>query len=282
MHYLLYFGHVNLDILLRVEELASVGESRGVVDYEYRWGGTAYNAYRTLKNLGVPVKIFSVIGRDIEEELDGYFVRDEKNPTCWIMSDGREQMAYIYQGKWRKEEELKIDLRVIDNFQWLHFSTGNPDFYLKIAKYAKYRGKKIGFDPSQEIHYLYDEEKFVNMLSYADIFFGNEREYEKAVKYAGDRLFEKVVVRTEGERGASIYIPDRGWIRKGGFKREPVDTTGAGDSFRAGFYAALYRGYDFEKALEIANMVASFVVGSKKSYYEGSWDEIMASMRKKI
>ena len=282
MSYLLYFGHVNLDIILRVEEFGGIGESREVASYEERWGGTAYNAYKSLKNLGVPVKIFSVVGSGIKEEIEGYFVEDVKNPTCWIITDGKEQMAYIYQGKWKKEEELKLDLKVIDEFQWLHFSTGNPDFYIRVARYAKSKGKKIGFDPSQEIHYIYSEEKFEEMLQYSDIFFGNEREYEKALEYVGDELFEKVIVRTEGERGASIYIPGIGWKTKMGFKKKVIDTTGAGDSFRAGFYAALYRGYDFEKAVEVANIVASTVVSHPEGYYNGTWENILNQMGNKI
>ena len=118
MHYLLYFGHVNLDIILRVKDFSEIGESREVVYYEARWGGTAYNSYKSLINLGVPVKIFSVIGPEMKEDLDGYFVRDMRNPTCWVITNGKEQMAYIYQGKWKKDKELKIDMSFIDKFQW--------------------------------------------------------------------------------------------------------------------------------------------------------------------
>jgi len=282
MEYLLYFGHVNKDIILEVGEFGDVGESREVLDYESRWGGTAYNAYRSLKNLGVPVKIFSVVGPKMDENLEGYFVRDRINPACWIITDGREQMAYIYQGKWKREDMLKIDYKELQKFQWIHFSTGNPDFYLKVARYARKIGKNIGFDPSQEIHYLYDEGKFRKLLDLADIFFCNEKEYQKALELAGDALLEKIIVRTEGDRGASLYIPGDGWKRKESFRANVVDTTGAGDSFRAGFYAALYHGYSLERALEIGNFVASKVVGSDRSYYNGTWEDVMRGIGNKI
>ena len=282
MPYLLYFGHVNVDVIMRVKEFAPIGESREVVMYERRIGGTAYNAFKSLMNLGVPTKIFSVISPEMKEGIDGYFVYDKMNPTCWIVTDGKEQLAYIYQGKWKRRDELNMDYSVLQNFEWIHLSTGNPEFYLDVARYAKKIGKKVGFDPSQEIHYVYGRDIFRNILRLSDIFFCNEREYEKALEFAEDILFEKTIVRTEGCRGASLYIPSRGWIRGEAFEVPVIDTTGAGDSFRAGFYAALYYGHSLEDAIRIGNFVASRVVANESSYYLGTWDDVLDFMGNKI
>ncbi len=272
MTYILYFGHVNIDVMLKVENFGNLGESREVKEYESRVGGTAYNAYKSLIALGVPTKIFSVVGPEIEN-LDGYFVRDKRNPTCWIITNGEEQMAYIYQGLWKNLHKMKVYIP-IDEFEWLHFSTGNPEFYIKIAKKAKVMGKKISFDPSQEIHYVYNERKFTDMLSLADIFFCNEREYEKALQFSGEKLFNKIIVRTEGNRGASLYYPHKGWKHFNGISVKAIDTTGAGDTFRAAFYAALYRGHTLEEAIKYGNLAAAKVVMSKESFYTGTWEEL--------
>ncbi len=272
MSYILYFGHVNIDVILRIQNFGNLGESREVLGYESRLGGTAYNAYRSLISLRVPSKIFSVIGPEIEG-IDGYFVRDDKTPTCWLITDGKEQMAYIYQGKWKKLHRMEIDIP-IEDFEWLHFSTGNPEFYIKMAKKAKELGKKISFDPSQEIHYIYNEKTFMEMLSFADLFFCNEKEYEKAFNFAQDKIFEKIIIRTEGEKGASIYMPNEGWEHIEAEKVNVVDTTGAGDTFRAGFYAALYRGYGIKEAVKFGNLAAAKVVQSKDTFYTGIWEDL--------
>ena len=272
MPYILYFGHVNIDVMLKVQNFGNLGESREVLSYESRLGGTAYNAYKSLIALGVSAKIFSVIGPEIED-VDGYFVKDYKTPTCWLISDGKEQMAYIYQGKWKELGRMEIDVP-IQEFEWLHFSTGTPEFYIKVAKKAKELGRKISFDPSQEIHYIYDEKTFMEMVSLADLFFCNEKEYEKALNFGQDKLFEKIIIRTEGERGASIFIPNEGWEHIEAEKVDILDTTGAGDTFRAGFYAALYRGYDIKKAVKYGNLAAAKVVESKNSFYMGSWNDL--------
>ena len=52
-----------------------------------------------------------------------------------------------------------------------------------------------------------------------------------------------------------------------------LSATGAGDSYRAGFYAALYRGYKIPEALVIAASVASFVVEATGALTNTpSWD----------
>ncbi len=273
MPFLLYFGHVNTDIFLRVGDFGNVGESREVYSYFSRIGGTAYNAYRGLRALNVPSEIFSVVGPNFEEDIEGHLVRDERAPTCWIITNGQEQMAYVYQGLWNELHKMDIDLPV-EKYEYLHFSTGNPKFYVKIAREARDLGKKIAFDPSQEIHYVYTKELFEKMLGLSDIFFCNVQEYQRAREYAPSLLEEKIIVRTEGSRGASFYTPQNGWIHVSTSPARVVDTTGAGDTFRAGFYAALYRGHDILGAVKYGNLAARMVVESSKTYYDGTWESL--------
>ena len=60
-------------------------------------------------------------------------------------------------------------------------------------------------------------------------------------------------------------------------KAETVaDATGAGDSFRAGFYAGLYHGYDIHESLVIASAMSSFVVEKVGAMTASpTWDQVM-------
>jgi len=274
MKFILYFGHVNIDIILRVTKLPGIGESTEVIEVKERIGGTAYNAYKSLKALNVPTDIFTVVGEDFTETLEGHIIRGEKTPRCWIANDGIEQMAFVYQGIWKHSDKLRFDLLNLEKYHYIHFSTGNPHFYISIAREARKLGKEIAFDPSQEIHYIYDASLFKELLSLSSMFFCNEKEYEKAQQLAFDILKEKIIIRTEGEKGASLYLPYKGWMHFPAYPSKVVDTTGAGDSFRAGFYAALYRGYAMEDAVKYGNLVASKVVSSENTYYQGRWENL--------
>ncbi len=274
MCFVLYFGHINYDVLIEVESFAEPGESKNIKRWKRRIGGTAYNAYKSMRALDIPVKVFSVIGNDFEERVDGYFVYDEKTPVCFIISKGSEQMAYVAQDLWLNENALHLDPKLLQKFEYLHFATGNPHFYLKLMREAKFTGKRIVFDPSQEIHYLYTKEIFSEMLQMADLFFCNSAEYDKATEFAGEVLKDKLIIRTEGENGASIHIPQKGWYHYPAYSVEVCDTVGAGDAFRAGFYAALYRGFDIETSIYYANAAASASVENDTGYITVGWKEI--------
>ena len=73
-------------------------------------------------------------------------------------------------------------------------------------------------------------------------------------------LGKELVVRTEGAEGSVARIGDE-TVRipciKGG---KPVDATGCGDTYRAGFYAGLYRGYSVKDSLILASATASFTI----------------------
>lgn len=69
-----------------------------------------------------------------------------------------------------------------------------------------------------------------------------------------------LVVRTEGDKGSTAKVGDEVMHIPAVKDNRVVDVTGAGDNFRAGFYAALYRGIDVPEALVIAAAVSSFIV----------------------
>ena len=53
---------------------------------------------------------------------------------------------------------------------------------------------------------------------------------------------------------------------------EVFDATGAGDAFRGGFYAALFRGYSSKAALKFGNaMGALSIKGEGPQHYEADW-----------
>jgi sugar/nucleoside kinase (ribokinase family) len=148
----------------------------------------------------------------------------------------------------------------------VHLGTGRPEYYLKVAALAKKLGKRIAFDPSQEIHYVYTPATFRRLLARAEMFFGNEVEMKRALSFVRRKkpadLLEwvDVVVMTRGGKGSTILSTegriDVPVIRS----RRVVDVTGAGDAYRAGFYAGLSRGFDLYRCGLIGAAVAGFVI----------------------
>jgi sugar/nucleoside kinase (ribokinase family) len=115
---------------------------------------------------------------------------------------------------------------------------------------------------------------------YVDILFANESE---SLAYSGlsaeDALAElmgevSIAVITLGSRGALVGSGGRTFLIPAG-DNAPIDTTGAGDHFAAGFLYGLSRGCDLESAARIGTLLADHVVGIVGAQIsELDWDQI--------
>jgi sulfofructose kinase len=65
-----------------------------------------------------------------------------------------------------------------------------------------------------------------------------------------------VLVVTLGEQGAAALADDR-FLRAAAMNVNPIDTTGAGDVFRAGFIYGLLERWPIERCLTFANASAA-------------------------
>ena len=125
-------------------------------------------------------------------------------------------------------------------------------------------GRRISLDPAQEVHRVWNADLVSQALPMADALFCNDLEAETMCRYLQlEDVMEvdlPLVVRTEGDKGSTAKVGGE-VMRIPAVKADRVvDVTGAGDNYRAGFYAALYRGIDVPEALVIASAVSSFAV----------------------
>ena len=277
--FLSVYGHVNLDIILDLPRFPEPNTSIEIIDSKRYFGGTGGNIARISAALGTPLYLVSFVGEDFPEEYmkalreEGVNVRFLKRvkgyhtPTCWIMSDREHnQIAIMDQGPMKDMDKFEPAIEPIRDSEIIHITTGRPAFYLKVAKIARKMGKKIVFDPAQELHYVYTPENFNAMLPYADIFFCNESEAKRALEFSQKEEihelldFVEVIIQTLGKRGSRIITQEMEHFIPGVEVKNPRDTTGAGDAYRGGFYAALYRGYSMEASCAAGSITASEVI----------------------
>lgn len=276
------FGHVVLDHILSVPHLPRPDTSVGILDRKRYFGGTAGNLARAAARLGVSTSLASFVGPDFPEDYrnalrrDGVDLRDLRTvaraatPEAWVFSDPRgDQMTIIEQGPWNEPRRLPILEHSVRDVELVHVGTGRPEYYAKIVELAERMGRPISFDPSQEITYLYDRRRFRSLFRRATYFFGNEGEIAEAKRFMGSssmadlvRPVEAVVV-TLGARGSVVHTRE-GKIRIPAVRaRRVTEITGAGDAYRAGFYAGLARGFDLRRCGILGSAVASFVVEAR-------------------
>lgn len=279
VNFLGVFGHVNLDYIVSLERLPEPNTSIQILDRQRFFGGTGGNVARIAARLGVRTALASFVGEDFPPEYrealtaDGVDLTDLRavagvpTPTAWIFSDRRgNQVAIVDQGPMKRAATYELLRHTVESSEVVHLGTGRPEYYAKVAALARKAGKRIAFDPSQEIHYVYTPAAFRRLLRQADLFFGNEAEVKRALSFVRrtrprDLLeWVDVVVLTRGAKGSTI-LSDEGTlaipaVRSG----KAVDVTGAGDAYRAGFYAGLSRKLDLYRCGLIGAAVAGFVI----------------------
>ncbi len=271
-----------MDFIISVRSLPRANTSIEIVDRRRYFGGTAGNLARAAGRLGLKTSLASFIGPDFPPdyrealEADGVDLADLRaipgasTPTAWIFSDPHGgQMAVIDQGPMRDAPKFAVARHSVRDVNLVHLGTGRPEYYLRIAKLAESLDRPVSFDPSQEIHYVYTARLFRELLRRSTYFFGNDAEIVRAKRLVrtdstqGLLKFSPVVVATHGAKGSDVYTRDGRTRIPRVAPNRVVDVTGAGDAYRAGFYAGLAHGYDLKRCGILASAVASFVVEAK-------------------
>ena len=281
-HFLGVYGHVNLDYIIDVSRLPRPNTSIQIEKETVYFGGTGANVARLAAAMGVDTALASFVGEDFPDSYatalrdsgvdisDLMRVENYATPRVWIFSDPRgNQMAVVDQGPMRDAEKLPLMTETALMADWVHFCTGRPEYYAKVAREASKAGRSISLDPAQEIHYVYTAETLRSMIRHADLFFGNEKEVAKAAKMlrvAGARgLLRHVeaVLETKGGKGSLVHERDGITAIPAIRPKRLVDYTGAGDAFRSGFYAGLSRGHDMVVCAILGSSASSFALEAK-------------------
>lgn len=152
-----------------------------------------------------------------------------------------------------------IDGLLIDDMVWLSTQ----------AKRARKAGMKVAMDISTASNAKVHGKALKEFAqACCDIVFANESEF---VALGGLEAMEpdsgtEWIVKKAG-KGASML---RGgvWIDSTVSRMDPVDDTGAGDAFSAGFLTALLRGFDAAQCLRLGNIAAAATLRSRGSGFD--------------
>jgi sugar/nucleoside kinase (ribokinase family) len=158
-----------------------------------------------------------------------------------------------------------IDIAILRHYDHLHISSyfllqrlkpGLPELFHQAHQAGLTVSLDTGYDPEE----TWGGDALLALLESVDAFLPNE---EEACAIAGVDDTEaalctlaaraKLVVAKCGADGA-MYLRDGEVVRAPGFRVDVVDTTGAGDSFNAGFiHARVVQGLPLAEAVRFAN-----------------------------
>lgn len=265
-------------------------------------GGSAANTIHGLANLGIVTSYLGKIGQD---DLGRFFKQDMLNagifPVLFQSSnDTGRVMAFIspdsertmatYLGAAVELSEDDITEDIFTGYDYLYiegYLISNTLLFLKAIRLAGEMGLKVVVDlASFNIVEQYKEIFLTEVLKKVHIIFANEEEAKALTGLPPEEAVNEIakmcniaVVKT-GANGSLIrqgqeliHVPAR--------KVQSIDTTGAGDSYAAGFLYGQTRSMGLEKSGQIGTLLASHVIrviGPKLD--NASWSKIREEIGK--
>ena len=274
---ILVIGELNVDIVATgLRSLPEMGAEILAEKCELTLGSASAIFAAGMAKLGHRVTFFSHVGQDYFGDFClralkqlGVSIRhvtrkpDENTGVTIALSGKRDRALVTYPGAVATFKADSIDETVMSRHDHLHLTS----YYLQTAlrpsfadlfRKAKASGLTTSFDPNSDPHDKWDR-NIDEVLKYTDVLFLNEREAMKqtrsntlngALKTLGAKVNCAVVKR--GNRGATA-IHNEEVFNDTGFRIKAIDTTGAGDSFDAGFMSAYLRKTPLAECLRIGN-----------------------------
>lgn len=288
-------GALTADLILaQVNDRPDFGEEHMVQDMTIRPGALA-NIIFPLAKLGVKQNVISLLGKDdfgdkIYQEIHPLIVDNITRsdiPTALsvsVVNNKAERYFVTYGGNlfhFTKEvmdgvvefEKAKATMFygyfLIPNF--------GVEATVDCLKRAKSCGQLTFFDANSAIDGWSEKtrKEIFSLLPYVDYFMPNEEELlhltrldsvDEAVMVLLAYGAKQIVIK-RGSKGASLYKGKEVFHHEG-YPAVAYDTTGAGDSFNAGFIYKLLNGVEnYQEALAFANALASTVVSRKHDRY---------------
>ncbi|MDR2459954.1 MAG: carbohydrate kinase family protein [Deltaproteobacteria bacterium] len=261
----------NLDIL----NVSFLVESVNVVQ-----GGTAGNIAYNLTFLDEKPLIIGALGGDGEgnrylERIKRWglsteaiqVVNDLPTAGAYIATDeSQSQLSFFHSGAMtapRKGDPLK-SLSPNASEHLAIVSPGGLGDMFAMPKLYKEKGIKYIFDPGQQTP-LFSKEEFIELLDGSCLLMTNEYELSLVLdkkKLTIDDLLShtQAIVTTKGEKGSVLTTPEGSLDIQPVKIRKVINSTGAGDAYRAGVLKALYYNKELLSACRLGAAVASFCV----------------------
>ena len=273
-------GDANIDILVEGVLSLEVGTEKLASDLNLLLGGSSSITAFNLARLGGAVTFAGVIGKD----LFGHFVEEKLTQggvdltglrkvdggktgvTIWHSCEGN-RAGITYAGTAAFLEADDISETLLKSARHLHVGS----YFLLTRLHADgselfARAKRLGLTTSVDCNYDPLESWNSNLLAvlpHVDVFLPNEYEAihitrKESAQEAARELAKlaKLVVVKRGAEGVFV-------VRGGSEFAVPaiatnvVDTTGAGDSFDAGFLAAFLKGSELRASVDSGLLAAS-------------------------
>ncbi|HEX9123055.1 MAG TPA: sugar kinase [Actinomycetota bacterium] len=273
---LLVLGDLNPDLVVRGDVEPAFGQAEKLVDGAgLVLGGSGAIMACGAARLGLRVAVAGVVGDDVfgrfvrdELESRGVDVRavsvDPSRPTgiSVILSRGDDRATLTSPGTIGDLRGELVDLDLVHASRHVHVSSyflqrdlrpDLPELFREAHEAGATTSVDPNWDPSEEWN-----GGLLSLLALTDCFFPNSAEARAItgvddIDIAAEALAEHgPVVAVKFGQGGGLAMAGGEVVRSESIPADVVDTTGAGDSFDAGFLAGRLAGWTLDRCLALA------------------------------
>ena len=281
-------GDVNVDLIARIDRMPDLGKQVITRDFQTHGGGCSANFSLSCARLGMDVQLFGKVGDDVfgtfvlvELEDNGVdtknvLLTDKKTGVTVAMVQGFERSFITFRGENATYGLNDIDVtKIIADIVHLpsyFLLDGLRDDYVTLMDLLHGAGIKVSFDTGWDPRGFHKEEvdPLFEILPKVDVFFPNIDEARKIL--GDDSLTPQGAARILLDMGVKVAVIKMGregcYVTDGkaaefvpAFSVKVVDTTGAGDTFNAGFIAAHVNGKSLRDCAVVGAATAGLKVG---------------------
>ncbi len=282
------------DITAKEKVAFELGGKYRVKDRYEAVGGVAANVSQGLTRLGHTASLYSCVGND---ELGRRILKDLKKERVVTklvtrLADAKTDLSAIIVLMQSGErtifhnrdanERLVVRKEKLRLARWLFVSALNGDWQANLAVAVEAKKKYASlFALNPGLHNIKDNARLIfDTLSSVDLLLLNKDEaiellLQSSLKPTDDQLNDelflleklaeagaKVIGMTDGKRGAWGFDGKEYWFCPIHTRNGVLDSTGAGDAFGSGFFAAHMTGLPLSTALQYGMANSGSVVGS--------------------
>jgi len=280
-------GHVNWDVTLRLDELPEPDGEARIRTQSSGGGGSAANTAVALSSLDVEAGVLGSVGDDemgllVRDELDG---RGIDLTGLQVIEGGTTTVKYLLiaadgtvavlgnDGCNEAVGPEDIDPARLDGIDHLHLTSQRPATARRLAELTRAGGSTVSFDPGRRLPHR----DFSGAFSLADLVFCNDREVSAVEELEPELRADCTLVVKQGSEGALAITAEEEYYHAG-FGVDPVDTSGAGDAFAAGFLTGWLDGDDIERCLAVGNAcgaLAAEQLGARTTPTRGAVEQLL-------
>jgi sugar/nucleoside kinase (ribokinase family) len=274
MHRIAILGGTTFDHIVHLNELPKpIPHTIHVAPFHEATGSTGAGKALSLAKLGMPIKLYSVLGNDSygmaivehlrQENIDFTFDFDpsgtERHFNIMDSEGGRISM-FVTQSSENPPISLQAVSSIVD---WADVIVINIISYCKhLTEMVASTGKPVWTDLHDYDGVSSYHEPFIKASRFIHLSSDNLPDYRPTMQRFIDEGKE-LVVCTHGKQGATALTSSYEWFEQDAIFEYPlVDSNGAGDCFFSAFLAGYLKDYSIRKCLRMGAIAGALATSS--------------------